>query len=212
MPGHRTRPPGLTPSREPPKRGAALVIDRLLQSAATGEPLLLPNTRKPIISIEGVHAVIRHGLWPDVLREIAALDAVHIGAQIAFVDAWKRMQFRTGMKGVDDDLFYAGLRKMLPAYEGDERTLYRGQTPDELAGMSWTTQKFIALRFALYEYGNPDEGGPYRGNVVLTAIVPPSAIICNIHDWVRRGGEGEVLIDPRGIAYTSEPAHPEDMQ
>lgn len=48
-----------------------------------------------------------------------------------------------------------------------------------------------------------------RGNVGLTATVPTHAIICSIHDWVRPGGEWEVIVDPRGLVFTSESAEPE---
>lgn len=33
----------------------------------------------------------------------------------------------------------------------------------------------------------------------LTATVPTHAIICSIHDWVRWGGEWEVIVDPRYV-------------
>ena len=202
------------------RNGPALILDRLVRSAATGEPSRLPNTRKPVISIDGMHALIRHGIWPEALRQIVALDAVHPTSQLAFAQAWKRMQFRTAMNGVDDDLFYAGLRKMLPAYELpiwiSDRTprpfiLYRGQDPDAPVGVSWTCLDYVALRFALFGFDDPHETSPKRGNVVLTATVPPSAIISSPHFSLDGdNGGGEFIIDPRGITYTSEPARTED--
>lgn len=196
----------MTTKREP----KSAVIDALLKSATTGKPVKLPRAMggKPVISIDGVHTLIRLGLWAEALQRIVALDEVHIEAQIAFGQAWKRMQFRTGMNGVPDDLFYAGLRKMLPAYNGQEAvTLYRGQDdPRGRVGTSWTERKIVAIRFALFGFEDPEENDPMKGGVVLTATVPASAIICSIHDWVRPGGEREVIIDPRGIDYATEPA------
>jgi len=188
------------------------ILDTLLRATVTGKPLRLPGTRRPIISIEGVHAVIRHGLWPQALHQIITLDAVHIDAQVAFARVWKRMQFRTAMNGVDDDLYYAGLRKMLPAYQGGGMTLYRGQDPGDPVGSSWSEDRQVALRFALYGLEIPDdETEPMIGGMVLTANVPASAIICSVHDYIRPGSEREVVIDPRGIAYTAEPAKPEHL-
>ena len=58
------------------------------------------------------------------------------------------------------------------------------------------------LAHRVQHHGKPRQRG-------LTATVPTHAIICSIHDWVRWGGEWEVIVDPRGLDFTSEPAEPE---
>ena len=135
-------------------------------------------------------------------------DAVHPDAQLMFVRAWCHMPFQVAMTGVDADLLYAVLRKMLPRStahrDGDSVRLYRGQLPDKRVGPSWTNRRPVALRFALFDHGEED-GDPQEGGVLLTADVPASAIISDLFN-LALGGEGEYIIDPRSIAFTSESA------
>lgn len=95
-----------------------VIADRMLQTAATGTGL-------QVISFDSICTV--H--WEALLRGLCALPAVvDIEAQVAFARLWKRMQFRTAMKGVTDDLFYAGLRLainfMVLSARGGSRDLY----------------------------------------------------------------------------------------
>jgi hypothetical protein len=193
------------------------VLDALIASAKTGKTKLIDSPlegRVKAISTEGLRALIALDIWGEALRGIIALDAVHPDAQRGFLEAWKRMQFHECMKNVGDDLFFTGLRKMLPPYHADRYydgenpvTLYRGQAPDAPIGYSWTAYKPAALHFAAFGFVDPEydpEDWPIDlDNVVLTAEVPTSAIICAPLQYVRRDSEYEFIVDPRGITPSS---------
>jgi len=57
---------------------------------------------------------------------------------------WGSIQAR-----VDEDVWFAALRVLLPPYEGGAMVLYRGQCDGEPIGASWTRSRHIARKFAL---------------------------------------------------------------
>jgi hypothetical protein len=193
------------------------VLDALIASAKTGKPKSIDSPlegRVKAISTEGLRVLIALDIWGEALRGIIALDAVHPNAQRRFLEAWKRMQFRQSIKGVGDDLFFTGLRKMLPPYHADRYhdgenpvTLYRGQAPDAPIGYSWTAYKPVALRFAAFGFADPEydpeEWTIDEDGMVLTAKVPTSAIICAPWQYDHSERECEFIVDPRGITPSS---------
>jgi hypothetical protein len=73
-------------------------------------------------------------------------------------------------KVADDDLFFAALRRLLPAYDGPPRTLFRGQRVSQPIGMSWTRSFNIAEAFAIYGTAAPrEQGEPRKDGVLLMA-------------------------------------------
>jgi hypothetical protein len=102
---------------------------------------------------------------------------------------------------VNSDLvLIAGLRALLPHYTGPGLMLWRGDSwfnrRRRTYGMSWTSKRDVAERFA---------AGPYRtftgGSVILEASVPAAAIICDLdrHLSANMRGEREFLIDRRRL-------------
>ncbi len=194
-----------------PAKTTTRLLDKLLKAAVTGH--------HGVISVNAVHKLMQQGQWWEALRRIAVLDAIHINAQYDFGLTWKQLQFGScrEQSKLDDATYYAALRKIFGPYPGcsagGDLTLYRGHDdPEARIGTSWTTDKLVALRFALLGLEDPKETEPRSGGVVLTATVPANAIICSMEDILGRDREGEHLIDPRGLVYTSEPARREDWE
>jgi hypothetical protein len=137
---------------------------------------------------------------------------VHPAAQKRFLEIWV-LQVGGGQmreKVGDDDAFFAGLRRLLPAYDGPAMDLWRGQVHGEALGLSWTEDFPIAREFALFSIANVDDDLPPRENaVVITAQVPSAQIVC-APCLLGYGGDGEYIIDPRNLLVIDKNIYKED--
>lgn len=192
------------------------ILDRLIEACLTGEECRTSDQgrrRWIAISPSGVGLLARHRIWPHAAEHIAQLGGVHPRAQERFLDLWSRVGWVLRGHVANDELYFPMMRKILPPYEGGAKTLYRGQVRSERAGPSWTRSPHIALKFALWGIDNVDpirlalKGIPKGGRedaVVLKAEVPANHIICA--PCLLGEAEGEYIIDPRSVEFTSEPA------
>jgi hypothetical protein len=194
------------------------IVDRLIEAFATGQECRVryePRRFYPAISPAGLGLLTRHKLWREAVERILQLDTVHPDAQFRFLDNWMRVGWMTRQLIDDDELFFPFLRKVLPLYHGGELTLYRGQLDGQRLEPSWSRVPYVALKFALVGDANLDplrlalrgvpKGRRARINaVVLRAAVPAADIICA--PCLLGQAEGEYVIDPRGIIFSSEPA------
>jgi hypothetical protein len=146
----------------------------------------------------------------DTLQSVVCGPAIHPSARMQILKAWHRTGWSPAREHIgDDDLWFAALRKLLPSYSGgDALHIFRGQIGHEPVGMSWTISPVVAERFAFYGTSHKatiERMQPRPGGVVLDAMVR-AEIICAAYT-VPGGyyGEGEVVIDPRGIQARETP-------
>ncbi|OSJ36479.1 hypothetical protein BSZ19_04040 [Bradyrhizobium japonicum] len=192
------------------------IIDRLIEACLTGKECRTSDhgpRRWAAISPGGLGLLARHSLWRYAAERIAELSAVHPRAQYRFLDVWMRVGWMLRRLVADDDVFFPMLRKLLPAYTGGPMTLYRGQAEGGAVEPSWTRAPHIALKFALWGDANVNphrlvlKGTPAGGRndaVVLKAVVAANRIISA--PCLLGMPEGEYIVDPRHIEFTSEPA------
>ena len=150
--------------------------------------------------------------WPTIMRTALEVDRVHPDAQMAFLNTWIKvgggLTIRPGV--ADDDLYFAGLRKLLPPYVNDcELVLFRGQRQDDPIGASWTRSHNIALKFAFFGMGNVDAHNlgaarqRPRDNAVILSAVARDEIICA--PCLLGFPEGEHIVDPRNLEIEAKP-------
>jgi hypothetical protein len=166
----------------------------------------------------------RPNLWPEAMRRLLDVTA-HPRAQERFLDAWIRVPMTDLRRWTgNDDLFFAGLRVLLPNYDARHAkplTLYRGQLRGEPIGVSWTHSVNTALRYALYGSANVKgrpkalarRRGPRAGAVMMCAEVEPQDIICA--PCLLGYDDAGYIIDPRNLTPTTWPAsdmRPSDPQ
>jgi len=137
--------------------------------------------------------------WPDAIRRIAHIrQPLHPMLRKAFHEMWEHHgQYIRPAVG-DDLLLTDALRKLLPAYKGGRKTLYRGETAANRArdtyGLSWTPLLNIAKGFCT---GMNQLCRPKGGMVLLQADVPAPAIIAAVREGYYH--EREYLVDRRGL-------------
>jgi hypothetical protein len=178
------------------------ILARLLRACATGYGC------RSVISRKGLGNLTRQALWYEAAKAIIQLDEIHPRAQDRFLEAWLAGTWMgVHVSSLDPDLVVAFLRKVLPAYIGYDTLLFRGQVPGPV-GLSWTRSPYMALNFALFGARHVDPfailGDGRADAVVLAAIVPAANIICApcLHRLGR--GQGEYVIDPRGVEFSIE--------
>jgi hypothetical protein len=179
-------------------------LTRLLRACATG------YGSRSVISRKGLINLTREGLWYEAATAIIQLEEVHPRAQDRFLEAWLQGTWMgIHIADLDQDLVVAFLRKVLPAYIGFGAILFRGQIRGP-AGMSWTRSPMIALKFAQFGTRHVDPfatlGDARPDAVVLAAIVPAANIICAPCLHRHGAGQGEYVVDPRGLEFSIEPA------
>jgi hypothetical protein len=143
-------------------------------------------------------AVDKAFLWRRAFRAIAKAAEVPQDYRHAFMNSWVRRGDHIRGEVEDDRILFAGLRRLLPAYEGGPVTLYRGDSADNCRrrsyGPSWSSDEGVARSFA---------EGNWRvsagGSVLLKTVAPPDAIICapTLHD--ASYGEFEYLVERRKL-------------
>lgn len=171
----------------------------------TGHQRSMRDLSKPVrrITFSQVVDIMRSR---DMLQSVVRGPAIHPSAQMQFLKAWLRVGWSAPRKHIDDDgLWFTALRKLLPCYSGDPLHIFRGQLEQEPVGMSWTVSPIVAERFALYGTAHKATIArmqPRPGGVVFEAMAH-AEIICTPYA-IPGGyyGEGEVVIDPRGVDLT----------
>jgi hypothetical protein len=143
-------------------------------------------------------AVDKAFLWRRAFQAIAKAAEVPQDYRHAFMSVWVRRGDHIRGEVRDDRILFAGLRRLLPAYEGGPMTLYRGDSGYNSRrrsyGPSWSSDEGVARSFA---------AGTLRvsagGSVLLKTVAPPDAIICapTLHD--ESYGEFEYLVERRKL-------------
>jgi hypothetical protein len=186
------------------------IIARLVEAVQTGEHCGTSDTgprRVAAISIRGFGLLTKHGLLAEAMRQVSEIETPHPRAQQRFLDVWTKRGVLFRELTCDDSAFFAGLRVLLPAYEGPPITLYRGQLAGDPLGVSWTCDYIVAVKFALYgcasipnnsDLSKPIKGHTPRRNGILVRATPhPSQIISA--PCLHGHREGEYVVDPRWL-------------
>jgi hypothetical protein len=137
--------------------------------------------------------------WRLAFKKISKLTDVSPAIQRAFLQVWvesKSIRLSIG----DDLLVIAGLRVLLPNYQGPpEVLLFRGDSlrarHRRIYGMSWTDNIEIAERFASTGLCRGSEGG----SVLLETLAPAAAIISTTQSIGDHYNEREFLVDRRRL-------------
>ena len=170
---------------------------------------------------QAITAVGQARCWPEFFVRVVALpDDVHPDARADFLRYWTRLGWKLRSYDITEDaLLFAGLRRLLPPYDGPPIDLSRGQLRSEAVGASWTSNLLVARKFALYgtrllelcdQRGEFSESvlaadierkglEPRADAVVLTAPqVTAKHIICApcLHGY---DYEDEYVVDPRSL-------------
>jgi hypothetical protein len=137
---------------------AERLIACLVKAVETGERCRTSyppaGRRIAMLSLDGYLALQRHGLWREALLAVSKIKTPHPRARRRFVQLWRPWAAWSTVRKLvdDDDLYFAGLRVLLPPYEGPPLTLYRGQLKHEPISASWTSQDHVARRYAHFGF------------------------------------------------------------
>jgi hypothetical protein len=172
------------------------IIARFLEACATGEKV------SHRVSLRALGHVMRQR---EPLREVIKLGAVHPKARSKFLEQWTKVAVWQSIRDDlgDDDLWFAALCLLLPAYDGPAMQLYRGQRINEALGMSWTRSYLIAEKFAVWGTAYEPEikrakisGAKPRDGQVMSAVMQ-SEIVCA--PCLLGHMEGGFIVDPRNV-------------
>jgi hypothetical protein len=110
------------------------MIERALAAVATGQDLH-----------QSTLALSKADLWYDFFVAVAKVPNVHEATRKAFLSWWARVGWSIRSYTIKDDaVLLAGLRQLLPPYNGPPIDLWRGQLRDEPVGVSWTSSLLVA--------------------------------------------------------------------
>jgi hypothetical protein len=136
--------------------------------------------------------------WRLVFRRCARLTDVSEDMRQAMLRVWITSGDHLRSEVTDDLILKAGLRALLPRYQGPAVTLYRGDSlwnrRRRTYGLSWTTDEEVADGFAQGLWRTM-----HGGSVVLYTVAEPEAVICAVETDEDRYGETEYLIDRRAL-------------
>ncbi|ATM98000.1 Uncharacterised protein [Yersinia frederiksenii] len=143
------------------------------------------------IFLEEIHD---QGNWIQFIKFVKAQDSISLELQEAFHLMWiERGHFIRNKIGNDEKLLEL-ISVMLPKYNGEAITVYRGENEtrfnDGMIGFCWTTSKDVAKKF-----GCGLNACQARG-LLLQANAPASAILAGIHWHSIYLGEYEVTANP----------------
>lgn len=137
--------------------------------------------------------------YPRAFRKVlsALLDSDSVPADVcaAIHSAWVSRGFRYRAAIKDDALFVQAFRRTLPAYDGEDLILYRGERAAEFdagrLGLNWSPKLETARMFAsglctLYP----------GGGVLLKASAPAAAVIARPNAHSTHLGEMEHIVEP----------------
>jgi len=141
-------------------------------------------------------AIEKAELWRDAIAAVCAMPKPHPNVCEAFHSYWVERGFRVRARVDNDALMLGALRILLPAYEGPNQFLYRGENLDRWnerrIGFAWTPIRETAQMFA--EGLAATEG---TGGILLSANIPAEAIIAGPNDHSKYLNEDEHTIDMR---------------
>jgi hypothetical protein len=169
------------------------IIDRLVEAVQTGAHCGTSDSgprRVAAISLRGFDLLIKHGLLAVALRRVGEIETPHPRAQARFVRAWLSIGIVLREMTCDDRAFFAGLRVLLPPYDGPAVTLYRGQLKEHL-GISWSSNFWVAEAYARLGCFTQR---PRHGAILIRATIPPSMIISALGNK-----DEEYVVDPRWL-------------
>ena len=188
-------------------RSNEAILERFAEAVVTGEYCGTSEDgprRWAALSLPGLGILTRRKLWPAAMHRVIDLQA-HERAQARFLEGWCRVPMSMVREWVgNDDVFFRGLRVLLPPYRGPTATLFRGQVKSEPVGMSWTRSFAIAQKFALYGIENVNPHGVAPPHIKARAN--PIVLLAKAHDEIICAPcllgqmEGEYIVDPRGLA------------
>lgn len=173
------------------------------------DPLVQPMTEKA--AIDYILASLRGGPADDLRRAFDTMRSVKSyrrlikhaakanGASRAFTErfhtAWTVNGFRWREALSDDALLSRALRSILPAYDGGDLVLFRGEQATRFdagrLGFNWTAKRDVAEMFASGLCCTYEGGG-----VLLTAQVSSAAIIAPPSSHSQYLGEDEYVVEP----------------
>jgi hypothetical protein len=138
------------------------LIALLVEEVATGKPSRRRGAAA-MISVTGFELLTDRGLWREALLAVGKIKTPDPRAQQRFVKLWmikwgsedRGWSAVRGLVG-DDDIYFKALRVLLPAYKGPPITLYRGQLKHEPIEPSWTSDEYIARRYAHFGFLEPN--------------------------------------------------------
>jgi hypothetical protein len=133
--------------------------------------------------------------WPDAMRRIANMNCkVNPQMRLLMYRVWSHHGDYIRPMVSDDLLLIRALRKLLPAYGGGPKKLYRGESAEnrknQTYGLSWTPRKTIARGYCSYNQA-------YAPSVLLMTVAPPEAIIVGVRKAYDDYGDHEYLVDRR---------------
>jgi hypothetical protein len=137
------------------------------------------------------------GLWRSALLEIQRLaKPPHAVIRSAFLTEWLTRGHRIREQVADDELLLDTLHLLLPAYDGSDLILYRGESTARwerrACGSAWTTDKEVACMF-----GSGLNAMHPGGGVLLSTDAPARAIIAGPDQHSLYLGEHEYVVDRR---------------
>jgi hypothetical protein len=173
------------------RREARQAVKDFVRGAATGDLDLLAAALPALDSMD-----YAGGGWRRAFIAISKAALSHPRTKDFFATVWFEDGEHIRQETGDDLALVDGLRFLLPSYSGPSLRLFRGDgfqnRRRRTYGLSWTTDRETALRFA--------EKGMWRhtvgGSVLLEATAGPMAIVASLAD---RYGEQEYLVDRRKL-------------
>jgi len=139
------------------------------------------------------------GEWVSAMRAASRLTLVPRATQEFFLQLCLD-QGEHIRQECTDLVFLAGLRILLPKYDGPAIRLYRGESFHNRSrrtyGLSWTAGIEVAREFAQSRLHQTSNGG----SVLLETLAPPDAIICAPFLLDNRYAENEYIVDRRCLA------------
>lgn len=181
------------------------IVERFITACRTGDRVLqtVGPRRWDALGRGGLCLLLHNGLWPEALRRVLTIEVQedvrwHIADTLSCAET-----FFYRIYAADDDLFFAGMRKLLPQPRIEQPiTLWRGQRRDDPIGFCWTSAREFAVKFALHGTRNVPYPDAWRrppaipDGVVLEAEVPPR---CIVGHRFGHNTEGELFVDPREL-------------
>ncbi len=139
---------------------------------------------------EAFVAVAHQGILARAFRAAARLPGTPEATRQHMLWRWWKDGDSIRSEVASDLVLIAGLRALLPPYDGPAVTLWRGDSwfnrCRRTYGISWSSRRDVAERFAT---------GMYQtfagGSVVVEASVPAAAIICSVDPHLRPDQRGE---------------------
>jgi hypothetical protein len=134
------------------------------------------------------------GAWTNALHAVADLDTVPADFKLAVQEVWVEQGDSMRGDARADAALVKALRVLLPAYDGPNLTLYRGESAKNHRtrsyGLSWTVDVEVAEDYARDAHRYSQDDG-----VVLMTEAQAEAIISAPHRLGVNPSEAEYLVD-----------------